>query len=47
MGDIALAVDGRMSVEQANDISNKVEGEAKKLFDEIYEIIVKFEPDKA
>ncbi|MDQ1280802.1 MAG: hypothetical protein QG670_2065 [Thermoproteota archaeon] len=46
VGDIALVVDGRISVDEANSISKKVEEEAKKLFDDIYEIVVKFEPSE-
>ena len=46
VGDIVLVVDGRISVEEANGISENVEVEAKKLFDDIHEIVVKFEPSK-
>jgi len=46
VGDIVLIVDGIMSVEKANNISKRVEEEAKKLFDDIYEIVVKFEPSE-
>jgi cation diffusion facilitator family transporter len=44
VGDMVLVVDGRISVKDANSISKRVEEEAKKLFDDLYEIIVKFEP---
>ncbi len=46
VGDIVLVVDGRISVEEANGISERVEEDAKKLFDDIYEIVVKFEPSE-
>ena len=46
VGDIVLVVDGRISVEEANSISKRVEEEAKKLFDDIHEIVVKFEPSE-
>ena len=44
VGDIVLVVDGRTSVEDANRMSEKVEEDAKNLFDDIYEIVIKFEP---
>ena len=43
VGDITVVVDGRLSVDEANGISKRVEEEAKKLFDDINEIVVKFE----
>jgi len=46
VGDIVLVVDGRISVEEANNISERVEEEANKLFDDIHEIVVKFEPSE-
>ena len=44
MGDLVLLVDGKLSVEEANSISKKVDEESKKLFDDIYELVIKFEP---
>jgi len=44
VGDLILGVDGGISVEEAHHISKSVEEEARKLFDEIYEIIIKLEP---
>jgi cation diffusion facilitator family transporter len=46
VGDIAVAVDGRLSVDEANVISKRVEEEAKKLFDNINEIVIKIEPSE-
>ncbi|MCJ7770230.1 cation diffusion facilitator family transporter [Candidatus Bathyarchaeota archaeon] len=44
IGDLILGVDGGISVEEAYGISKNVEEEARKLFDEIYEIVIKLEP---
>lgn len=44
VGDLVLGVDGGISVEEAYGISKNVEEEARKLFDEIYEIVIKLEP---
>ncbi len=46
VGDIAVVVDGKLSVDEANSISKRVEEVAKKLFDDINEIVVKFEPSE-
>ena len=46
VGDIVLIVDGRISVEEANGISERVEKEAKMLFGDIHEIVIKFEPSE-
>ncbi len=44
VGDITIIIDQKMTIGEANEIAQRVEGEAKKLFDVIHEIIVKFEP---
>jgi len=44
VGDLILGVDGGISVEEAYGISKNVEEETRKLFDEIYEIVIKLEP---
>lgn len=44
VGDLVLGVDGGISVGEANIISKNVEEETRKIFDEIYEIIIKLEP---
>jgi cation diffusion facilitator family transporter len=46
VGDISVVVDGSLSVDEANRISQRVEKEAKKVFDDISEIVVKFEPSE-
>lgn len=44
VGDLVLGVDGGISVEEAYRISKNVEEETRKLFDEIYEIVIMLEP---
>ena len=44
VGDLVLGVDGRISLEEAHEISRNVEEETRRLFDEIYEIVIKLEP---
>jgi cation diffusion facilitator family transporter len=46
VGDVAIVVDGKLSVNDANDISKRIEEEVKKLFDDLSEIVVKFEPSE-